>query len=451
MDLLSGPPPGLSRPKTSPPPPHTSLSNPPPSPHPVVVSPIPRRATAAPWASSLAAGLFPATYPLFPAPPQVPHGLLPTDAAVQSAVGLYNNSGITDLGTGLPAPTSSDPWHRAHARVCAHAVTPCAACSVALFCCTCRALRFTPGPPPASPSVVARRDNGDNGFQRLNSASPDLFRQDVGNGPSPLGFDSLCVEHNDDAYARALAECDTCDNISCPRGPSEPATWTLTVEQFDDGIEEFYDRTFRACGACNRSCKRSFMGHKVKSRTFDNSTKEISAGAVDAATTSRNDPEPARKTADSIPGSASYARKHPADAAPPTQENSDSLVTVEHSVNLTMPGSMTTAPNMDAPSDVILTLQDSLRELNERPPTPAAFVAFTRVRHDAACTHQVDECSTCSGGLLCCSCKSLFKPAVARHLKCTNCRHVAHTCCTTCFCCQCSKPWTPSDSFLLIT
>ena len=221
MDLLTGPPPGLSRPKTSPPPPSiTSLPVPPAPSHSNVASPIPRWATAIPWASSLAAGLFPATFPSFPVPPQVPHGLLPADAAVQPAVHLHNNSLIFNLGAGLPAPTPSDPWHRAHVRVCAHATIPCAACSVALVCCTCRALRFTPGPPPVSPLMPTPPP-------RLSpSVSPALFRSDVGNGTPPPGSDSYDNDYDDDAYTRALAEADICDNFSCPRGADEPATYT---------------------------------------------------------------------------------------------------------------------------------------------------------------------------------------------------------------------------------
>ena len=209
MDLYTGPPPGLTRPKTSPPPPpNTSLANPPVPSHPDVASPIPRRATSVPWASSLVAGLFPATFPAFLVPPQVPHGLLPSDAAVQPAVDLCNNNRITDLGAGLPIPAVSDPWHRAHVRVCAHATTPCTACSVALFCCTCRALRFTPGPPPVSPSKSIGPS------QQTRSVPPALFRSDVGNGTPPPGFDSYDNDQDDNAYTRALAESDTCDNSS---------------------------------------------------------------------------------------------------------------------------------------------------------------------------------------------------------------------------------------------
>ncbi|KAF8695040.1 hypothetical protein AX14_001892 [Amanita brunnescens Koide BX004] len=58
-----------------------------------------------------------------------------------------------------------------------------------------------------------------------------------------------------------------------------------------------YDRTFRACGACNRSCKRSFMTHKIKSRTFDNSTRKANA----PPTPPKNDPirKPASMLVDS--------------------------------------------------------------------------------------------------------------------------------------------------------
>ena len=40
----------------------------------------------------------------------------------------------------------------------------------------------------------------------------------------------------DEAYSRAFAEYDTCDNSSCVRGANEPASWTITVEQFDEGL-----------------------------------------------------------------------------------------------------------------------------------------------------------------------------------------------------------------------
>ena len=385
MDPFVGPP-GPSRPKspkpTAPLPPSSYLPSsaitlP-------IASPIPQQATDASWASSLAAGLFPASFTL-PVIQGIPHGILPVTEAVQPAVVLHqppfiNNPAVTNL-SGFPAPAPTDPWHIAHSRVCAHASSACAACSVAFVCCSCRSLRFTPGmaplPPPPCPDP-----------KRSRSASPALFRTDVGSGAPLTEWDSHSDAHDDEVYTRALAECDVCDNSSCPRGTDEPATWTIVIERFDEGTEEHYDFTLCACGACNRACKRSFMGHKIKSRTFDNST-----------------------------------RKSPASVT--TVDNANTLVN---------------------PPDVITALQDSLRILNDRPPTPATFVATVRVKHDARCQHPVDSCPVCSLSLTCCSCKLLFAPATARHLVCTNCKHVASTCCTTVFCCKCSKIWMPTDS-----
>ena len=206
----------------------------------------------------------------------------------------------------------------------------------------------------------------------------------------PPDSESFGNDYDDDAYTRALAECDTCDNSSCPRGADEPATYTITVEHFDEGSEETYDRTFRVCSACNRSCKKSFMGHRIKTRTFDNSVREA------------------------------FARQTAARAEP-------------------------SGPQSYTPAT---TLQDALHTLCARPPTPAAFVATIRVRHDALCVHSVSSCPICSCGLLCCSCKRLFTPAVARHLACGQCKHVAHSCCQSDSCCKCRKPWLPSDAVI---
>lgn len=292
MASFSGPPPGLSRPKTSektPPPPPPSF--PASSSLPLPVSPVPRRPQSSSWASSLEAGLFPPTFELPPLT-QVPQGIQPLGAAVYSAgclpqplQALSNNEALTDLAV-FPAPNLLDPWHIAHARVCAHATQACAACSAAFICCSCRSLRFTPGTPPLAPPAPAPR--------RSRSSSPALFRN-VGNGTPPPGFDSHDDAYDDNAYAQALAEADTCDNSSCPRGVDEPATWTITVEQFDEGSEEHYSRTFRACGACNRACKRSFMGFKIQSRVFDNSTRS-------------------KVNKHEHPEAGSDAREHPADS-----------------------------------------------------------------------------------------------------------------------------------------
>ena len=222
MASFSGPPPGLSRPKTSE---KTPLPSPVTSSLPLPVSPVPRRPHSSSWASSLAAGLFPPAFEL-PPPTQMPQGIQPLGAAVHPAgclpqphQALFNNEALTNLAI-FPAPNPSDPWHIAHARVCAHAIQACAACSVAFICCSCRSLRFTPGTPPLASPVPAPH--------RSRSSSPALFR-DIGNGSPPLGFDSHNDEYDDKAYAQALVDADTCDNSSCPRGTDEPATWTITV------------------------------------------------------------------------------------------------------------------------------------------------------------------------------------------------------------------------------
>ena len=321
--------------------------------------------------------------------------MLPAECLPQPPQTLLDNTMVTDLAV-FPAPSPLDPWHVAHVRMCAHASAACAACSVAFICCSCRALRFTPGTAP----IVSQPASQQPGLpQRSRSASPALFRLDIGNGTPPPGFDSHCDDYNDDAYAQALADSDTCDNSSCPRGTDEPATYTIVVEKFDEGSEEFYNATYRACAACNRACKRSFLSNKIKSRQFDNSTR----GTVEA-----------RRT------------------------------TGQESPLLMSP--MVATKGKPAPSDVITALQDSLRVLNSRPPTPAAFVAIIRVKHDALCQHLVDTCPTCSLGLTCCLCKAVFAPAAAQHLACADCKHVAGTCCSTAFCCKCSKIWSPIDS-----
>ena len=441
MVLPSGPPPGLTRPKPLEKTPSPPLSSFPLSPQFAlpIASPIPRRAASAAWGSSLVAGLFPSAFDFPEPPPQVPQGIQPLGGAVQTAGGLCqpplsNNAAITDLAT-FTAPSPSDPWHIAHARVCAHATQACAACSIAFVCCSCRALRFTPSTPPlVAPPPTLRRSR---------SSSP-AFLRDVGNGPSPQGFSDLDILPDDDAYVRALAECDTCDNISCPRGSDEPATWTITVEQFDEGAEEHYDRTFRACGACNRTCKRSFMGHKIKTRAFDNSTRPApGSGASVGIRTPPPRPKPVTHRTGPIPGSAAYAHEHPADAP-------DSFASNKQTRTPSSPRRKPT-PNADGVNSLhqdLPVLQDALRALNARPPTPAAFVATVRVKHDTLCSHPVASCPICSYGLICCHCKRLFAPAVARHLACRQCQHIAYSCCQTSSCCNCGKPWLPSDSVL---
>ena len=395
------------------------------------MSPIPRCAASASWASSLAAGLFPPNF-IFLAPPSTPQGTQPVEAVSSAGQlrqpSLIDNTLITDLAV-FAAPPPSDPWHIAHMRVCAHASAACAACSVAFVCCSCRALRFTPGMAPTFSPLPSHRSR---------SVSPTLFCSDVGNGTPPPEFDSHVDGYDDDAYTRVLAEADTCDNSSCPRGTDEPATYSITVEQFDEGSEETYDRIFRACSACNRSCRKSFMGHRIKSRVFDNSVRDAAKKRSAKSTAppsvrNRHDPLGAATTLQDdplIPGSVAYAQQHPAD-------------TPAHNETAPLPD-MTSDP----PMTTVRLLQDALFTLSGRPVTPAAFVATIRVRHDASCPHPVTSCPACSRGLVCCECARLFTPAVARHLACTQCGHIAFTCCTSSSCCKCNKLWLPTDSVL---
>ena len=463
MDPNIGPPPGLSRPKTqdltsSPPTPAVPFS-PRSSPLPPIISPNPQCAAAAPWASSLSAGLFPPAPTVFPNIPVVPQGILPFDGAVQPAGRLCNpltdNHLVSNLADAFPSPSSADPWHRAHVRVCAHAAVACPACSISLTCCSCWSLRFTPGSPPSSPVISQQR--------RSRSASPALFRHDVGNGTPPPGFDSHSDDYDDNAYAQALTDADTCDNSSCPKGPDTPACYTITVETFDVGAEEFYDRDYRACAACNRACKKSFLGNKIKSRQFDNSTRKKAkesravyaqehpadvalARPSSVERTLSKDSRPTQR-AGPIPGSAAYEREHPANAVSPDDDNNAHAQ--EHPTGTATFGDNAITPVIaqdDDPLGVMNALQDALRALNTRPPTPAAFVATVRVQHDSTCSHPVDSCPNCSLGLLCCSCKRIFTPAVARHLTCSDCKHAASLCCRSPFCCKCSKAWSPSDS-----
>ena len=233
-------------------------------------------------------------------------------------------------------------------------------------------------------------------------------------------------EHDDDAYTRALAETDTCDNSSCPRGHDEPATYTLVVDRFDESNEEFYEQRFRVCNACNRSCKRSFLGHRIKSRHFDNSTRD-----------SRPDQSASSRALDN-------GRQAPL-VKPRVFENSSGKLLAEQ-----VPNAPTTSTGPAAADDgslgAILSLQDALHALNARPPTPVAFIATVRVQHDSGCSHDVSSCQVCSRGLVCCECSRLFAPAAARHLACVGCKHIASTCCVSSYCCNCSKLWLPSDA-----
>ena len=165
MVLPSTGPPGLKKPKP--------LSPSPPPSHPPahIFSPAPSKPSSS-WFNLLASPS-PSPIPLLPsavtAVSQVaPQSLTPLPISQQFAVAVPytgrlvsafkdNSEVIKDISVTLATvtdPNTNDPWTHAHLRVCAHASERCAACSIALMCCSCRALCFTPGPPPASPAPV---------------------------------------------------------------------------------------------------------------------------------------------------------------------------------------------------------------------------------------------------------------------------------------------------------
>ncbi|KAF8663671.1 hypothetical protein AX14_006831, partial [Amanita brunnescens Koide BX004] len=383
MASTSSGPPGIARPKSSPPP------------QPKIFSPTPSLAHKS-WFSLLAspcpspANFVPPTSAFVVPTTATPAGLEPFTSSQAQSHNLVDNTTLTNIAqTATAAVSYADPWTRAHVRACAHATDDCAACSIALICCSCRALRYTPGLPPSSPMASCPTPP----VQRSQSASPALFRN-VGNGSPPPGFDT-CDDYppyDDAALAKALAECDTCDNSSCPRGHDAPATYSIIVEQFNEGTEEFYDRTFRACSACNRSCKKNFLGYRIKSRVFDNSTR-IASG-VSSTHTTRETPNAIHTSDDTSSG-------------PPPE---------------------------------------SLTPTTSRPATPLEVFSVVARSHRISCHHAFDRCSTCSRGIVCCECNNLHTAPARLRLRCINCSHYACVTCTTPFCCSCRKPWFPGDS-----
>ena len=336
------------------------------------------------------------------------------DTCCARDISTSNNAEVTNLATlGSTAhPHANDPWTRAHMRVCAHASEECPACSIAVVCCSCRALRFTPGPPPTSPVTVTLRSR---------SASPALFRN-VGNAASPPHHDWNDTP-DDDAYSRALAECDTCDNSSCPHGGDEPASWTITVECFDKGSEDFYDMTLRACTACNRSCKKTFMTHKIKSRKVDNPSRELTTVKEKAVLlkTAAVDPRPAR-VIDSVSRAPDSLKMAP-----------------DNSTRIAVKDSTRAAPAEPMPSPA-----------ESRPLTPLEVFSAVARTHRNTCGHLFTTCSMCSRGITCCQCNSLHTAPARLKLHCAACLHYACATCTTPFCCSCRKPWFPSDSPMLV-
>ncbi|KAF8639107.1 hypothetical protein AX14_010122, partial [Amanita brunnescens Koide BX004] len=154
MASTSSGPPGLTRPKSSPPPPQPKIFSPTPSlahkswfsllasPSPSPVSfALPASALTLPSATTVVTpGLSAPLDAQFLA-----HNVATTHASNQPHGVLVDNTTLTNIAQmNTPLASCDDPWTRAHLRACAHASDHCAACSIALICCSCRALRYTP-------------------------------------------------------------------------------------------------------------------------------------------------------------------------------------------------------------------------------------------------------------------------------------------------------------------
>jgi hypothetical protein len=81
-----------------------------------------------------------------------------------------------------------------------------------------------------------------------------------------------------------------------------------------------------------------------------------------------------------------------------------------------------------------------------RPPTPLEVFSVISYTHRASCDHTFATCSTCSLGIICCSCNKLHTAPARLKLRCAACSHFACATCTTPYCCACRKPWFPGDS-----
>ena len=209
------------------------------------------------------------------------------------------------------------------------------------------------------------------------------------------------------------------------------------------------------------------MGHRIKARIFDNSAREAltrpaavdsrPACALDSVSraSESGSPKTNRTTKDVPPDNSIRDKDNSVKEALAGSGNSPRQNPPQpQNATTTTPRPTISGDNSPHPHDgqlgIVTSLQDALHVLNDRPPTPAAFIATVRVRHDAACLHPVASCPECSLGLVCCGCHRLFAPAVARHLACMNCKHVASTCCASPFCCSCNKPWMHADAVTLV-
>ena len=144
-------PPGLTRPKTPPSSPSNSSNSKPQQ----IFSPAPSQPPSS-WFNLLASP----SLPLIPLLPSVPTAFVESNPSIQPhAVHMQtmsqsrpqfpeyprsnlvsNDAFVSNIATDRSLPLAvdpTDPWTRAHARVCAHANDKCAACSISLVCCSC--------------------------------------------------------------------------------------------------------------------------------------------------------------------------------------------------------------------------------------------------------------------------------------------------------------------------
>ncbi|KAF8677784.1 hypothetical protein AX14_004803 [Amanita brunnescens Koide BX004] len=110
-----------------------------------------------------------------------------------------------------------------------------------------------------------------------------------------------------------------------------------------------------------------------------------------------------------------------------------------------------TAPPPPKPVEVTTTAHSTPTPLPPPPSesrlaTPLEVFSLVARQHRISCDHLHSVCSSCSQGVLCCSCQTIHTAPAQLRLRCTHCSHFACASCLTPFCCSCRKPWFPGDS-----
>ncbi|KAF8661217.1 hypothetical protein AX14_007269, partial [Amanita brunnescens Koide BX004] len=157
------------------------------------------------------------------------------------------------------------------------------------------------------------------------------------------------------------------------------------------------------------------MSHKIKSRHFDNSSKDFLTDVKASVT----------------PTKASSKRPMRPEPRHPTHLSNSPKGLVA---------------GVDAPITHVTTSSEQPTSSESRPLTPLEVFSFVARTHRTSCTHTFASCSTCSRGITCCGCNNLHTAPARLKLRCINCAHYACDKCTTPFCCLCRKPWFPGDS-----